>query len=265
MYQLLAVSPQAEVAVEEPMPAQWSPMEDPTFGGGLWRIDEWRWQVGATTVAADEIEGRLGRLNEVQLPDGSSPRASESLQAVVEAVRKLEFTMTTQGDRRIYRRDVPGGKLCVITRIDEDAETLLALGAAREDPASGQWSLYELSSKPERIVRKDVMHLLPMPDSAESLISRVSADEQPTLEMFNLPRGPGGLTDLWRAAGWQVQRAPYAPRDQFYFLCEKEGQVVYAWSPDRGEKINRITLVRIPESNEIKEDSLSPLQTEAPR
>jgi len=219
---------------------------------GHWSFGGLDWNLASSTVDASAIAKRfeLFATAAIESPPREVPDISPEL---FEIATMLHLTPEQRGSYRIYHLHQSDLKAELIARTDDGREKAVAVACAY--PQSGErWQLFELT--PRDASRKSVpqaTHLLPLPTDAVRRGGRFADDGRLLLELVTLNSKSNELLKAWRNAGWEVRPSGLGDPGAFSFLCARGNEMIYAWSSNSPDSVERLMLVRSPTDEELRQ------------
>jgi hypothetical protein len=137
-------------------------------------------------------------------------------------------------------------RIQLVTDANAGSEVIAGgLGAFQVRP--DQWAVVEVRQSTDSVAPQagsEVVHLLPLPETAKRQIARLAENGELQLEILTLPGLNFELTDAWKSAGWEIADSPNRLAGDFNFICEREGTVVHAWAPGFDRSSGVLVLVK---------------------
>jgi hypothetical protein len=250
--ELFRKSPDAAVASgtshTAALPAAPEPLLD-FSRGGHWEMAGWQWKLGLSNVSAEDLESRWSEMMSQPLPEGLSAAEKESVDRLLEGIRKLPVATTVDGPVTSYTLDQDAVRIRVVTRREGVTESVVGLSAAVRSAPGGAWSLMTLESRVAGNLNGE-QHILPLPQGTKRLTGRTDESGRIVFEVVQSPYSLEDLADYWIESGWEQQPGHLAGEGlasaERNYLFARNGEVVQAWKvPGHTGPPHRIALMRV--------------------
>jgi len=205
--------------------------------GGRWEFVDGKRTLSFGTLRSTELATFWDRPRATTMPGGERDSLEKSL---LELIPRLQLTGRREGDRYVYRWDLPNVKAQFVTTA-ADATARLVSGRAAFHVDSDRWATLETKSvdgapDPKLHVASG-RRLVDYPPGTELLAVRYGSAEQVVGEFSQAPVRIVELAEFWRSSGCELalQETPDKPdfRDGF---CRRGGRLlrVVMWEPPQG-------------------------------
>jgi hypothetical protein len=221
---------------------------------GPWVFGDLNWNLRSSVSTREKIEAHINQLVAAPVDDADNlPVLGNDL---VELIHSAHMQPVERNGCTIYQISRANLKCQLVVRVVEQQPRVVSFvgGYALNEL---EWQLFELV--PQGVASRTdsgTEHLLPLPPDAVRRGGRFAADGRLLLEFVSLNCGTGSLIETWRCAGWEVRSSGLGAGACFSYLCRREDEVIYAWSADTGESLQRMMLVHSPTDDELRAQRL---------
>jgi hypothetical protein len=223
---------------------------------GYWSFGGWQWKVGRTTVPAAKLDEHLW-----SLAASTSAQIVASEKSDIEILALLERVGSDPQeyeDSLVYRWGNEDNTIQLVVNSPAKRIVSLAFTSAIGPDQFEVWKALRASSPADGVAVEE--HLLPLPAGSRQLAARCDDEGELILEIVTLDLNceHHEFRACCQSAGWRVDCVRAETGSGSYFLCQRNGEEVSAWSASSDGQLQTLILSKLNNGSHFNNSTIQP-------